>query len=58
MTVPAPAGLETASRAGARSGTFQIASSTIALLIFEPPDFAVGERDRHLDDAKPARSAR
>ena len=41
-----------ASAGARRSGTFQIASSTIARLIFEPPDLAVGERDRHLDDAE------
>ena len=40
------------SAGGRSSGTFQIASSTIARLIFEPPALAVDERDRHLDDAE------
>ena len=39
------------------SGTFQIASSTIARLIFEWPVLAVGERDRDLDDAEARRAA-
>ena len=33
-------------------GTFQIASSTMPRLIFEPPALPVDEGDRHLDDTE------